>query len=277
MKKNRVFKGFTLAEVLVCLAVVSVLATILIPTLGKIQPNKNKTMFKKAYQITERVIYELVNDATLYPEVEGVHGFDNLKRVSFNNTNYGSDTLNSDEALCKFTNLFAEKLNTLSDSPACGNYTWTDGSLISSASRSIVSTDGIFWALPKTNFTAGESAAPAYKKIMIDVNGDKQPNKMDSEDASAVCSGDVDRFTLYVRSDGIVRVKGVCAREYLNDINLINSTLSNKSNSSLGASGDTSITVSNDGTAHDGGNVDDDEADFAGDVGNYNPNLEVSE
>ena len=90
MNKKSDKRGFTMAEMLVCLAIISVIATILIPTLGRIKPNKEKTMFKKAYQITERVIYELVNDPELYPATDINAGFDNIREVQYNGVSYGA-------------------------------------------------------------------------------------------------------------------------------------------------------------------------------------------
>lgn len=39
--------GFTLAEMMVCLAVLSIIATMLIPAIMQVKPAKNKILFKK--------------------------------------------------------------------------------------------------------------------------------------------------------------------------------------------------------------------------------------
>ena len=270
MKTKFLKSAFTLAEVIVCLAVLSVLATILIPTLGQFKPNKTKTMFKKSYQVAERIIYEIVNDSELYPDVDGVYGFDNVGLITYNGSSYGSNTPSTDDAKCKFTKLFAMKLNTLSQNPNCNNYTWTDGSNVSG---SFTTTDGVIWALPKSNFTAGDSTGVAWKKIMIDVNGSKAPNTMDLEGDNDKCTNDVDRFTLYVRSDGLIGVKGACAREYMNELNIVSANKSGKTNSQMG--GTSSISVVNDGTGHIGG-TSGAEPEFDGDKGDYDPNLGTS-
>ena len=62
MKK---LKGFTLAETLVTLSIIGVLAVLTLTTLGN-KVDRNKALFKKAYSITERTVVELVNDETLY-------------------------------------------------------------------------------------------------------------------------------------------------------------------------------------------------------------------
>lgn len=69
-----------------------------------IHPDKEKTMFKKAYSLTERVVEELVNDPELYPD-NGINvGFDNVGQVRYNGVTYGagSSTLSEQEVLEAF-------------------------------------------------------------------------------------------------------------------------------------------------------------------------------
>lgn len=282
MKMKSYKFGFTLAEVMVCLAIISVLATILIPTLGQFKPNKTKTMFKKAYQISERVIYELVNDNELYPAGDGVYGLDNVGRVKYGNENYGDDdNQESAAAKFKFCQLFALKLNTLEDAPACGvasSYSCTSTGCPSpwanntapnpSTNVTFITTDGITWFLPYTNFTNGTSTTEnlAWKVMWVDVNGDKGPNKADS--TVGACTEDIDRFPIYIRNDGKMRVNTACAREYMNDVNLINTRKSNRTNSEMGGAG--TITVEGDGSGHVSEDGDDSDW-FSGDRGNYSP------
>lgn len=266
--KNIKHKGFSLAEVLIAIGLLAVIAAIVTPCLEGFKPNKTKAMFNKTYQIAERTIYELVNDPTLYPD-NGLEGFDNVGKIKYNGTEYSGVT--------KFANLFALKMNTLSDFVASYdtsiNGFWTNNEELGSAQVSFVTTDGVIWALPSTNFTAGDSAKLAYKKILIDVNGNKRPNIMDSEDLSAVCDTNVDRFTLYVRTDGKLRIKGVCAREYLSEANMLDSDFhSSKSNTEMGesANGDV-VEVVSDGPNHQGTANASDADDFDGETGLFCP------
>jgi len=64
MKKLK--RGFTLAETLVTIAVMGVLASVLIPTLTATRPNQEMVMLKKAYYTASRVINELINDEDYY-------------------------------------------------------------------------------------------------------------------------------------------------------------------------------------------------------------------
>lgn len=279
---NNKFKfAFTLSEVLVCLTLVAVLATLLVPTIKEYKPNKNKVMFKKAYQLAERAIVELVNDNDLYPDAAGVNGFDNVSKVrvkigrltsnsseSFGNlveiseadkdgikkVYVGTDkpTEQVNKAKAKFCILFGNMLNPTKE-VVCGaetNFT---------TSPSLITNDGIYWYLPNTNFTNSgdkDKNLLAWKKILIDVNGPKSPNKSDTETGTAKCDGNIDRFTIYVRSDGKMQVQGVCAREFLNDVSLANRELSKKTNTEMGAATLSPPWTAADGPAHIAGSTD---------------------
>ena len=89
-----------MAEMLICLGLIAALAAILIPSLGQFKPDRNKMMFKKAYLLTERIVYELVNDEDLYKSGTGVVGFDNVDEVTYNGVTFGGKD--------KFCRLFAD-------------------------------------------------------------------------------------------------------------------------------------------------------------------------
>ena len=63
----RIKNAFTLAETLIVMAIIGVLATITMVALTGSLPDKKKAMFKKGYSVIERTVGEVVNDETLYP------------------------------------------------------------------------------------------------------------------------------------------------------------------------------------------------------------------
>ncbi len=166
--------GFTMAEMMVCLSVIAVIATILIPTISTLRPDKEKTMFKKAYQITERIVSELVNDPDLYPNEPSFFGFDNIGHVPYNGRGYGAEyealecdpsTSNecTDESILgdkkkakeKFCLLFATKLNTITvpDDISCIDFLGGANVDFPTSDPSFTTTDGIAWYMPATYFT----------------------------------------------------------------------------------------------------------------------------
>lgn len=105
--------GFTLAEIVIVIACVGVLAAIMLGSLDGLQPDKEKVMFKKAYQITERAVGELVNDESIYPYDPEAFGFYNKEKALVEGTDieYEGDL--------KFCCFFARKLNVYEDPDVC--------------------------------------------------------------------------------------------------------------------------------------------------------------
>ncbi len=182
MKK---IKAFTLAETLIVLSIIGVVAILVLSTLINSVPDKNKAMFKKAYSVTERTVAELVNDETLYPYDPERIGFLNTDAVQIPGT---TDAAEGDEKLCK---LFSTKLNIL------GETVFKDGNC------TFETTDGISWEMP-----TGISDFSTKKIIKVDVNGsDNPPNTTSGEDQ--------DIFSINIYSDGRVNVSGEKEIEYL--------------------------------------------------------------
>ena len=109
MKKT----GFTLAEIAIVVACVGVLAAVMLSSLDGLQPDKEKVMFKKAYQITERAVGELVNDESVYPYDPEAFGFYNKEKAMVEGTDLEFE---GDYKFCCF---FARKLNVYADPVEC--------------------------------------------------------------------------------------------------------------------------------------------------------------
>lgn len=180
--------GFTLAEMMVCLAVLSIIATMLIPAIMQVKPAKNKILFKKAYYLAERIVTELVNDEDMYATKLGKEGFDEIEPAAIDSSISGNT---------KFCKLFATKVNTVDDVPNCV-----------ANQIAFISSDGIEWIMPITDFTADA-------KIKVDVNGsDKKPNCMYNKTDPEKCS-DPDIFEIFIKKDGKMYVTDEKAKEYL--------------------------------------------------------------
>ncbi len=180
--------GFTLAEMMVCLAVLSIIATMLIPAIMQVKPAKNKILFKKAYYLAERIVTELVNDEDMYATKLGKEGFDEIEPAAIDSSISGNT---------KFCKLFATKVNTVDDVPNCV-----------ANQIAFISSDGIEWIMPITDFTTDA-------KIKVDVNGsDKKPNCMYNKTDPEKCS-DPDIFEIFIKKDGKMFVTDEKAKEYL--------------------------------------------------------------
>ena len=66
-------KGFTLAELMIVLAVLAVIAAVLMPTVFNYMPDENKLKFKKGYYTLKRTIDQMVN-SDAYDSTDGNFG-----------------------------------------------------------------------------------------------------------------------------------------------------------------------------------------------------------
>ncbi len=220
--------GFTLAEIAIVIACVGVLAAIMLSSLDGLQPDKEKVMFKKAYQITERAVGELVNDESVYPYDPNAFGFYNKEKAMVEGTNIEFE---GDYKFCCF---FARKLNVYADPEECKPVAaaapevdpadpaapaspatpvkenkYNDANDPKGKTCIFQTTDSISWVV-ESDFEKGSKSSI---QIRVDVNGaeehsGKQPN-------SRAESPNRDVYDIFVDFDGRVRVTGEKEIEFL--------------------------------------------------------------
>lgn len=196
----RKFTGFTLAELMIALAVIGILVAVVTPAIVKTRPNKNRIMVKKTFYTVENVVSSLINDERLYPDMrDGCYetpinatcawGFDMEDKVTYEGVDYDGET--------KFPLLFATKLNVKSADDT--NYIY-------------YTNDGVKWDLSGTKdaWTSGKSkvgtfadASPDAGKgvISIDVNGDEEPNAF-----CTAANEDCDQYKVEILANGKLRI-----------------------------------------------------------------------
>lgn len=199
--------AFTLGEVLVVIGLIGVIAALLMPTLSQMQPDRRKLMFRKAYSTVDRIVTELVNDDTFYPEALGKVGFDNTTT----DLNITANALNGMTEQTKFCRLFAFKVNTLDDGTIHCPSTLSDAHASGAGSvPSFTTTEGIEYYIPNSNFAAD-------MRLYFDVNGPEPPNCAFN---ASTCSAP-DRFSVLIAPDGGLRVDGDYEKEYLKSSTVI--------------------------------------------------------
>lgn len=200
--KQLIHKGFTLAEILLTLFIVGVLAAVLIPTITQLAPNNNKAMFKKAYNVIGKAVENMINDESSYPS-SAVGTTSDGTNVAVPSGFYVAT------ASSKFCNVLSDNLNTV------GAVSCTDPK-----KGTFSTSDGILWTIYSTTFPL--SATSYTTKILLDVNGVKGPNctqdTMGDTDAvvgstnhltfRTAANGCIspDRFIIGVRYDGKLQV-----------------------------------------------------------------------
>ena len=187
MKK---FIAFTLAELMVALAVVGTIVAVVTPAIMKTRPNKNKMMIKKTYYTTENIVNSLINNTYLYADMtdecikgtaECAYGFDLVDGVEYEGETFSGET--------KFQKLFASKLNVSRE--------------IESNSKKFATTDGVIWDFShiQTGWTKGTAPKNNVKTLTIDVNGDEGPNAFEETSPD-----DFDQYRIDIQSNGKMRV-----------------------------------------------------------------------
>lgn len=193
----KIKNGFTLAEILITLAIIGVISALVLPSLINSTPNREQIMLKKAYYLASRNINELINDEELYPERESetISGFSNVnindqtadgREAMFHGERYSGDS--------KFCNLFAARMN-IRGNINCGETVSLDNG------GNFQSADGIVWSMPIGNFNRGSEVNQSFQNIQIDVNGTAGRNCFEGAGCTIP-----DRFTIQVNRLGRITV-----------------------------------------------------------------------
>ena len=199
MLKNN--KGFTLAEVLITLVIIGIVATLTIPTLiNNYQKHQYVIQLKKNYNILSngfRMILAKegvtrVTDTTLWSK------FGNTSSITYETAN---NNANKQAFLAELSKTFSIASTS---SPEVTYSTWLRNAyatMTSSLSGGIVLKDGTiiyytFYKTPKTEY-GGDNFTNYVGMLSVDVNGTKKPNVM---------GRDLFRFWLF--SDGVIEPFG---------------------------------------------------------------------
>lgn len=206
-------KGFTLAEVLIVLGILSIIAAMTMSILFKVLPNKDEENWQKTAYTIQNIIAQMHNDESMYPKLKDFYkqGFKNTDKISIKGSSYGGNELdgtNEDEnRKTKFCRLLASRFekHEQDNSIVCLEPGSGSSSVITgdepfySTNKSFTTTDNMDWFLFKDDFTEG------YSVVIVDVNGSDCPNTTSLEKPANGCNGRYkmpDRRKFYIRSNG---------------------------------------------------------------------------
>lgn len=132
-------KAFTLAETLLTLTIIGVLMAVMLRSISRVNPDKDKILFLKSYHSIEAAVANTINDPskydqttqesgdfsndplnTAYAKIDGsIYCSEDWQATESTNITCGSTPINQDNALCYF---LAEQLNII------GGFSCTGGS-----------------------------------------------------------------------------------------------------------------------------------------------------
>jgi len=198
-------KGFTLAEILLVLGILGVLAMLLIPVVKTVIPSENKVMFRKAYSSLEKAISLMINDEDHYPS-DVVDTSSTMIKLGFN---YITKTVNTDTN--KFCYYLADQMSLIAGN-TCPSYN-TAG-----VTQFAITSDGMYWYIylppgcgtASVDFPLTQTSSSYPTKIIVDINGANPPNCFSDPNYATYkpsndytsCATNPDTFIIGVRYDG---------------------------------------------------------------------------
>ncbi len=226
LKKRSKFnfkRGFTLAEVMLTMVLMCVVATIVVPVVVASRPSTEKVLLKKAYNTTEQVISELAGNERFYPsdvtlkDINNTQFKNNVSPSGFLNNSYPPNDANLEYTIqesfvgandsatgCNCYDLNQNKLSVLF---CCSLKTVNKkgGTLCKTASNKTTcdfeTTDGIAWHTEDITPTATDLTKPVFT-ITVDVD-----NRWGGRHLAITSSGyKKTRFIFEVYYDGKIKV-----------------------------------------------------------------------
>lgn len=238
---NKKLNAFTMAELMIVLGLIGVVAALTMPQLYKGLPRQESEMERKITYTMEQTVANMFEDETMYPKTSNdlAEGFQNTGNVYVNGVTYGGNTKFCELFASKFNRVnrkdfFAAEANTSAAQCTAAHSTPTDAAV---TSPTFISNDGAYWYLPVTNFPNG------YAKVTVDVNGAKGPN-CSANSAGAACADAkakaaaepdrhaLDRYEYFVKHNGTVTLNGptsasAAARKFDIQVNVKTKSASN--------------------------------------------------
>ncbi len=198
--------AFTMAEVLITIGIIGLLAAITMPMVTRSIPTKEEELHKKMSYLIEQIAGQLANNEAYYPRTNDIAktGFQNTDEVTVDGVKYGGGTASSIARKQKFCMLFARQMNTMGP-VVCSNMNVNS----KTTSPSFKTSDGVDWWIPQTTFketTNGQ--VKGFVKIKIDVNG--YNNGGNCMVKSNTCRKP-DTFYYYIKSNGAVTLNNPTA------------------------------------------------------------------
>lgn len=236
----RLKKGFTLAEILIVLMVIGVIATMTVPSMMKnVQEAQYKTAFKKAYNtvanltaklgVEGRMPVAICSDTGCAANKDETAKFfiammENLSVRSVSSvkqSNRAAADRNSEIAVSYNGNTFGVNSNGGSDATALLGYDWSGAKIGDTSARPwITSDDGISYTLLHGTNCSSKNLVSTKTKIsdlltesclaiLVDINGvEKMPNYIEPESDIKTPASDMqpltgDQYYIFVARDGI--------------------------------------------------------------------------
>lgn len=185
--------GYTLAEALVALAIVGVVAAITLPMANKFMPDGNKALYLSSYDSLVEAVQQIAVNSTLYPLSDGSFEYTNAPLANTQEVEIDGKTYSG---ATKFGKILASMYG--EENPTEIN-----------EEISFTAKNGVQFRV-NTETSLNNNVVSYKSTVNIDINGEKGKNSFFSE----TCS-EPDRYIFEVGPDGKVIASDIKGQEYL--------------------------------------------------------------
>lgn len=208
-------QGFTLAEVLIALCIIGVIAAITMPMVNKFRPDKTKVLYLHSYDSLTLAVGDIANNTEIYPEIGNNnlvfkdYPFMNFEAATYAGNNISGGTNKLCRALATSFNILEDVESIVSDTTVACNDTYTPYNKTTNSPFNISFTNknGVEFMVT-TNANNPIQPAPQANTyttdVIIDINGsdaENGPNCVYNENSCKI----PDRFTFKIAADGSLR------------------------------------------------------------------------
>ncbi len=212
-------KGFTLQELLITMAIVGVVATLVIPQLSNMIPDRNKTMYMKAYNTLMNETADIISDSSLFPndafngeeyEIFGLGSHDRPQVAPYSTDEHC-------ENATKFPAILSHRLNIKGEATYPSNTT-----------ANFVTNDGINWSFDAEIVDIYKNTQDGYK-INVTINVDPSDSNASHNCVYSKTCTKPNQFKFEIDNDGGVRAADALGIAYLQKSTDMHSAIEDRS------------------------------------------------
>ncbi len=196
MKKN----GYTLAEVLVTLGVIGLIAAITGPLITKFTPDAEKIAYLKTYDMLSKTINEIARNQTFYPPIykneNGLVNFANAPLLNLSEVKFGDITIDDNNKIAKLFGYYTglkklEEIKSISDEYQSEKYNKETPDFVTKDGAAIYMTTKISDFVDEN----GANIQDYQTEVYVDINGtDKGKNCL--YDSTTCVKPDIFKFAI---------------------------------------------------------------------------------
>lgn len=212
-------KAFTLAETLITMGIIGIVAALTLPAVNQMRPDETKIKYLKAFDALQESVIEIASNKLEYPTHDDNYVYDSpthrapLLHISHSNNGSLSSTNNSWKNNSKLCHLLAWTMNGNNDSCSPDRLQVDLPNNNQLGNVAFTTPNGIAWymRISRIRLSNQQEQAEFAENVMIDVNGNDGPNCLYNADNCRY----PDRFWFMITADGKVTPADPMGKAYI--------------------------------------------------------------